>query len=162
MKHHHIDRDCGHLHAREVQRLHRLFDQQMWAFGRDTTCPEGNLLLRRGFVRTPPPPGAASSGTYRLVEGDLELELSSLGVRATRGAHSVFLDRAPMASLLRGADPLALVRLMRWLASYEAWVEQVAGPAWRSASLLQRSRPPVLPASEMANSWNRTAECLDC
>lgn len=155
MKHH------LQLSASEVHRLERLFDQQMWALGRDATRPEGNLLVRRGFSRAAPPPGAATSGTYRLVDGDLELELSSLGVRATIGPHSVFLDRDPMARVLRGANPLALARLMRWLASYEAWVEAAAGPSWRQWALTQRSRPPALPAHEMASGWAAFAASLE-
>jgi hypothetical protein len=141
------------LSAREVQRLERLFDQQMWALGKDATRPGDNLLLRRGFSRTAPPPGAATSGTYQLVDGDLEVELSSLGIRATFGPRTVFLDRDPMALVLRRADPLALARLMRWLASYEAWVEASVGASWRRWTLTQRSRPPSLPADEMASGW---------
>lgn len=155
MKHH------LQLSAREVQRLERLFDQQMWALGRDATRPEGNLLVRRGFSRAAPPPGAATSGTYRLVDGDLELELSSLGVRATVGPHTVFLDRDPMARVLRGADPLVLARLMRWLASYEAWIARAVDDSWRARTLTQRTRLPAVPAHDMASAWAGFAMSLE-
>lgn len=149
------------LSPREVQALERLFDQQMWALGKDATRPGDNLLLRRGFDRAAPPPGAATSGTYRLVDGDLEVELSSLGIRATVGPDSVFLDRDPMARVLRGADPRALARLMRWLASYELWVSNEVDPAWRESTLVQRSRRPAFTAGEMTASWSGFAALLE-
>lgn len=149
------------LSAREVQRLERLFDQQMWALGKDATRPGDNLLLRRGFDRAAPPPGAATSGTYRLIDGELELELSSLGIRATVGPNSVFLDRDPMARVLLAANPVALARLMRWMASYEVWVEEAVGASWRQWALMQRSRPPALPAHEMASGWAGFAASLE-
>jgi hypothetical protein len=52
----------------------------MWAFGRDATRAGGNLLIHRGFVRTAPAAGVPTSGTYRLVEEGLELELSSVRI----------------------------------------------------------------------------------
>ncbi|MBE2251446.1 MAG: hypothetical protein IAE78_18035 [Myxococcus sp.] len=149
------------LKAREVQALERLFDQQMWALGRDAARSTGNLLLRRGFSRAPPAPGAKTSGTYRLREGALDLELSSLGVRATVEANTVFLDRAPMARVLRGAHPHALASLMRWLASYEAWVDGAAGASWRETTLEERSRPPSLPARQMAAAWQDFAASVE-
>jgi hypothetical protein len=149
------------LSPQEMQTLERLFDQQMWALGRDATRPGDNLLIRRGFTRAAPPPGAATSGTYRLVDGDLELELSSLGIRVTVGTDSVYLDRDPMARVLRGANPLALALLMRWLASYESWVNEAVDASWREWTLRQRSRPPSLPAHEMAAGWTRLAVTIE-
>jgi hypothetical protein len=145
----------------ETQRLSRLFDQQMWAFGRDATRAGGNLLIHRGFVRTAPAAGVPTSGTYRLVEEGLELELSSVGVRATCSEGTVFLDRDPMPRVLANAPPFTLARLMRWLASYETWVEQAAGDQWREASLRQRSRAPAFPSFEMASSWHGFAARLE-
>lgn len=144
----------------DVQRLERLFDQQMWAFGRDATRSEGSLLLARGFERTPPPASRAVSGTYRLTDSGLELELSSLGVGARRDAREVFLDRDPMMRQLRYIDGPTLAALMRWLANYELWVHQTAGLDWRQRALLQRSRPPAFSAADMPALWRDFADTV--
>jgi hypothetical protein len=149
------------LPPRDVQRLERLFDQQMWAFGRDATRVEGNLLALRGFSRTPPPPGRDVSGTYRLREDGLELELSSLGVRARSAGGEVFLDRDPMMRQVPRVDGAALAALMRWVADYEAWVQRTAGADWRGAALGQRSRPPAFDAASMPHLWRELAARVD-
>jgi hypothetical protein len=149
------------LPPHDVQRLERLFDQQMWAFGRDATRAEGNLLAQRGFTRTPPPPGRDVSGTYCWSSAGLELELSSLGVRARRGSGEVFLDRDPMARQLPRADRGSLAALLQWFADYEAWVQQTVGVDWREAALRQRSRPPAFPAADMPRLWRELAQTIE-
>lgn len=147
------------LPARALQEFQRLFDQQMWAFGRDVSRPDGNLLARRGFERGPAPIPGATSSLWRLHEDGLELQLSSLGVRATTQGRTVFLDRDPMAKVLRGADPLPLTELLQWFSEYERWVELHA-PSWRAESLGQRSRRAAFPAETMASRWHALAELI--
>jgi hypothetical protein len=149
------------LPPRDVQRLERLFDQQMWVFGRDATRPDGNLLAQRGFARTPPPPGRDVSGTYRLTYGGLEVELSSLGVRARLGTGEVFLDRDPMARQMRRVEASGLAALLRWFADYETWVQQTAGADWRDAALRQRSRPAAFAPGEVPALWQALAEQVE-
>ncbi|MCA3012067.1 MAG: hypothetical protein INH41_06640 [Myxococcaceae bacterium] len=149
------------LPQRDVQRLERLFDQQMWAFGRDATRAQGNLLALRGFTRTPPPSGRDVSGTYRLEERGLGVELSSVGVRGCVGGREVFLDRDPMAKQVPRLDGVALSALLAWFADYEGWVQAAVGPAWRAASLEARSRPPAFPAAQMQGLWRALAEQVE-
>ncbi len=144
------------LPPRALQELQRLFDQQMWAFGRDVSRPDGNLLARRGFERGPAPIPGATSSLWRLEENGLVLELSSLGVRATTQGRTVFLDRDPMAKVLRGADPIPLQALLLWFASYERWVWSQC-ETWREQSLTQRSRRPAFDAGTMADRWTSLA-----
>lgn len=148
------------LPARALQELQRLFDQQMWAFGRDVSRPDGNLLAKRGFQRGPAPIPGATSSLWRLEEAGLTLELSSLGVRATTQGRSVFLDRDPMARVLRNADPLPLHVLLQWFAAYEQWVSSEC-EAWRAESLAQRSRPPAFAAESMPSRWLALAALVD-
>jgi hypothetical protein len=149
------------LSPRDLQRLERLFDQQMWAFGRDATRPGDNLLVRRGFSRSPPPPGREVSGTYRLASGDLEVELSSLGVRATAGERAVFLDRDPMSRQVPRVDATVFVKLLEWFANYELWVQDAAGREWRDSALRQRSRGPAFDAAEMPILWREFARKVE-
>lgn len=148
------------LPAPALQKLQRLFDQQMWALGRDVTRPGDNLLAQRGFLRQAPAPGAATSGVWRLEEGGLRLELSSVGARLSTEGRSVYLDREPLARQLRGVDPVPLARLLRWFADYERWVEARAA-GWRAQSLAQRSRPPAFAAPAMAEQWESFARQLE-
>ncbi len=43
----------------------RLFDLQLWCLGRDIEFPEGNLLLRYGMEKIPPPAGWKAVSLYR-------------------------------------------------------------------------------------------------
>lgn len=148
------------LSARAVQELERLFDQQMWAFGRDVVRPAGNLLALRGCRKTPSESPGATSSVWRLSEPGLELELSSRGVRAVVDGRACFLDREPMPKLLREADVVPLPGLFAWFARYEAWVEEQC-PGWREESLGQRSRRPSFPAQVMSARWAAFAEAVE-
>jgi hypothetical protein len=144
-----------HLGDGELNRLERLFDQQMWALGRDVTSPHGNLLALRGLRRVPAPPGAAVSSTW--VDPAAGVELSSAGVRVAREAAPLVLDRGPLKPQLVDAPPEALGALAGWFADYEAWVEGAAGAAWRDASLRQRTRPPRFTPLEAQALWRELA-----
>jgi hypothetical protein len=112
----------------------------------------GSDLLRRGFDRAAPPPGSATSGTYRLVDGDLEVELSSLGIRATVGPDSVFLDRDPMARVLRGADLRGADLFGADLSGADLREADLREADLRGANLSGAYRPTDVPAG-----WNADA-----
>lgn len=141
------------MHARELQRFERLFDQQMWCFGRDVLRPGDNLLAARGFLRTPAPPGAATSSFWRLHSDDAEVELSSLGVRVTRGAVPLFVPRNATSRHVRDADPAFVAWLCAWFAAWEDWVRGRCGEAWRTQTLSERTRRAVVPGPEMSDAW---------
>lgn len=139
------------LGDRELSRLEKLFDQQMWALGRDVQAPLGNLLALRGLTRRPAPEGAAVSSTW--VDAARGVELSSAGVRVTHPRGALFLDRGPLKPQLRGAPAVALGALAGWFADYEAWVQHAAGPAWRADSLRLRTRPARFTPDEAREAW---------
>lgn len=138
---------------RDLQRLERLFDQQMWCLGRDVLRPGDNLLAARGFHRTPAPTGAATSSFWRLRCDDADLELSSLGVRLTRGAESLFVPRNATLRHVREADPALVAWLCAWFAAWEDWVGRRCGDAWRTQTLAERTRRAAVPGPEMSDAW---------
>lgn len=147
------------LSDRDVHWLEKLFDQQMWALGRDVVSPMGNLLARRGLVRLPAPPGASVSSTW--VDREAGLSLNSAGVRLARNTEDIFFDRGPLKPQLARAGPKALGTIARWFAEYEDWVAKTAGLTWRAHSLAQRSRPPRFTAEAMPLEWARFAALLE-
>jgi hypothetical protein len=133
--------------------LERLFDQQMWCLGRDVMRPGDNLLAARGFRRTPAPAGAATSSLWHLRSDDADLELSSLGVRVTHAARSLFISRNATPRNVREADPALMAWLCAWFAAWEDWVRSRCGDAWRTQTLSERTRRAVVPGPEMSDAW---------
>ncbi len=129
------------LNAQEIGQLERLFDQQMWAWGRDVQSPHGNLLLGYGFIRTPAPAGCGSSSVYRFED----LVLDSIGL--TCG--SIRLERGSLAWLSRqDSSRTALAHVFMQLIAYECWVAQHF-VGWRQQSLDARTRRVAFSAEEM-------------
>ncbi|MBL8922947.1 MAG: hypothetical protein JNJ54_29125 [Myxococcaceae bacterium] len=141
------------MHHRTLQRFERLFDQQLWCLGRDVLRPGDNLLAARGFERTPAPPGAATSSLWRLRTEGSEVELSSLGVRLTRGATTLFVSRNTTLRQVREADPALVAGLCAWFAAYEDWVRSRCGDGWRAQTLSERTRRAAVPAAAMRDAW---------
>ncbi|MEW6435333.1 MAG: hypothetical protein AB1730_27885 [Myxococcota bacterium] len=139
------------LSDRELSRLEKLFDQQMWALGRDVQSSVGNLLARRALTRRPAPDGAAVSSTW--VDEARGVELSSAGVRVMHPRGALFLGRGPLKPQLQGAPTAALGALAGWFSDYEAWVDVEAGPAWRAESLALRTRPARFTPAEARAAW---------
>lgn len=133
------------LSASNQRRLEQLFDQQMWCWGRDATCPSGNLLLAFGFTRTPPPKGSALSSSYDVeLTAGARLTLNSVGLHYAADPPLCF-SRGPLAPQLSTMPVGALQEVLRWLAGYERWVAGWA-PDWRPAALAARSRRAIFQA----------------
>ncbi|PZR15052.1 MAG: hypothetical protein DI536_09770 [Archangium gephyra] len=137
------------LDARTLTKLERLFDLQMWAFGCDARHTDGNLFARRGMQRTPAPEGSGLSSTW----SELNVSLSSLGLRVTRGERSLFLQRGPLAPQLRDQSVELLADLAAWVLAWEAWVDQTVSDAWRDEALASRRRPAPWNARELRALW---------
>lgn len=140
--------------ARATQQLEALFDQQMWALGRDVLRPGGNLLAARGLARR------ATSSTWFAEYDWGHLELCSSGVGVTCTERSLRLERGPVGPQLREASPLLFMQLATWFADYEAWVPHAAGSTWRHDTLTARTRPPRFAASDMEPLWRQAASMI--
>ncbi|MGX6450126.1 hypothetical protein ACVU7I_18970, partial [Patulibacter sp. S7RM1-6] len=130
-----------------------LLEVQFWLMGRDVERPDGNLLLRLGFVREPVPPGRKGSSRYRRREPDGGVLLWTCGLLLdARGVRCLLVRGHPpaVASVERTPDiygtaevlallqrspaspPAATTRALRWLADYEAAVLRAAGVGHRT------------------------------
>lgn len=162
----------------------RLFDQQLWCWGRDIARPRGNVLLEKGMCRYRSALPGASTLYKASLDADCELWLWGFGLlvqEPTLG--SIFLERSRFAPLLvsealtqpvhRQQDlgpltiPLGAARasaesLVRraatWAAGYEHWVAESLGIDYRQAVLKARDMSAIVPASDMASSWERVAK----
>lgn len=163
----------------------RLFDVTMWCLGKDVTCPEGNLLLRRGLTRTPRPEGQQGCSAYTFVlPGGGALTLWGFGVLCDEGDEAVYIPRdgfAPQlvdvasvewpvfqaAGLGTPREPFtfeerrmaraAAVTLAEWLARHEEWVASTLGAPWRRACLAERRKASPVRAEELEAAWWRLA-----
>lgn len=147
------------LTHRDAQRIERLFDQQMWSFGRDVQCDAGNLLVAFGFRRVPSVDPAVSS-TYEVEQEGRRLSLSSVGVRCESAGEVAFLDRGPMVRQLHGCSARATAAMFEWFAEYEEWVGRRAGVAWRTAALAARTRPAAFAPDTVPAMWRVFASTL--
>ncbi|MGC4106348.1 MAG: hypothetical protein QM753_08340 [Thermomicrobiales bacterium] len=175
--------------AEDRHRFERMMQQQFWLWGCDVRRPDGNLLALHGFEKQRPPEGSTcSTSRYaRVVSGDIELALWGFGLLATRaGDGSVFLPRLSLrprcaechAALDGRWDPddftdlhrpsdscdhrrvrLLLADVLRWIETYEREVLDVAGVAFRSASVAAWKRP-IGPAQDLPQHWIKLASTL--
>ena len=162
-----------------------LLSQQIWCFGRDIEPPEGNLLVRFGFDRIPPPASISSASTYRMaISTTANILLRGFGVfYGDQRWGGLFLHRysflpkfTRIASLAKSpwqpSDlPLLwpycerqfpqgralLIELIDWLRGYEAWIACELGVAYRRASLARwiDGRRKVVAAEDMAAGWRQ-------
>lgn len=167
----------------------RLMQQQFWLWGCDVRRPEGNLLALHGFAKGRPPEDAhcTTSRYTRTVDGDIDLALWGFGLVAQRAGHgALFLPRlslrprcgtcgAPLdgrwdphdfGDFHRPAAPcdhrrvrLLLADLLGWLATYERFVIQEAGLAFRAASIAAWKRPSGS-AQDLPAHWDALAATL--
>jgi hypothetical protein len=135
------------LARKDVVRLEKLFDQQMWAFGRDVQSPSGNLLIHYGMSKST----ATQEGRSSLYRKD-PVSLDSTG--AQLGA--VRLERGPLKN---SGSTTELQQLLRWLLTYERWV-RVTAPEWRSIALNARRRPVPFSASAMLEVYEQLIAAL--
>lgn len=159
------------------------FDQQMWCLGRDIARPAGNLLLDLGLCRyrpakpdagstlyTAPVPPGGSVFVWGFGAMYAEPEWGGVFVRrydfsprltdrvAALGVHAP----ADLGRLVSPATPRDLARVRRllpalvgWFAKYEHWVAENHGAAYRAGCLAASAKAAVVPATRMADEWER-------
>jgi hypothetical protein len=177
-----------HLPAAVAKFGERLFDQQLWCWGRDIEQTAGNLLLDYGFRRQPPPPRDAERSTcYRFDAPSRHIALWGFGMfYGQRRYGGLYLGRAlfrpawsPVESLSSGihwpddlpffgrpkaertwiAAHRLFASLCQWIASYERWVRRRAGTAYRQSCVASWLRPWVR-GECMATAWHALARRL--
>ncbi|MCH2180788.1 MAG: hypothetical protein MK108_02165 [Mariniblastus sp.] len=158
----------------------RLMEQQVWCWGRDVECQEGNLLIGFGFERYRDRETEDRSTCYRLDQDQLHICLWGFGMFfGRRDLGGLYLNRfdicpkwAPVESLAMGihwpdelppfARPQGLPQwqrarelwtsLLLWIAGYETWVRAQAGLAYRRECVETWLRPFVRP-EKTAAAW---------
>ena len=128
----------------------RLLHEQCSLWGADVRRAEGNLLLEYGFERYRPPKEINGCSQYILnLDGSRRVCLWGFGLfyGGRRGIHLGRYDFAPRLATLKtnvwtpaqlNAGPLLsgivlLEKAVRWIASYERWVDERCGSSYRSA-----------------------------
>lgn len=157
-----------------------LLAQQLWCWGQDIECPDGNLLMQFGFERLRCPGDAEQSTCYRLDSKDIHVCMWGFGMFfGQRDLGGLYLSRvgftprwAPIESLsLEIHEPLDLPFFLRprgrsqwsrarelwkslqqWIADYERWVSRCVGLAYRRGCVDSWLRPFVR-ADRMASAW---------
>ena len=158
----------------------QLMQQQLWCWGRDVERAEGNLLMEFGFERHRDCAIDPQSTCYRLDCDDLHVSLWGFGMFfGRRDLGGLYINRfdfrprwAPIESLAEGihwpqelpafARPRGMSQwvrardlwsaLLRWIADYEAWVQDTSGPTYRSKTVETWLRPFVR-ADKMSAAW---------
>ncbi len=164
-----------------------LLHQQMWLFGQDILCPEGNLLYHYQFTHQPAEKRGGSM--YTRWEENLQIVLWGWGIwfgQVENGA--IFVNRykakpqftavpilnqtihqpEDLPRLVHRVGMKAEVQTMRrlwsdlllWLAGYEAWVLETVGAAWRQAALKAFNHAITKPAAvaQLPTLWQTLAE----
>jgi hypothetical protein len=163
----------------------RLFDLSMWCLGQDVTCPDGNLLLRRGLIRERPPEGQQGNSVYTAaLPGGGLLKLWGFGVLCDDSQEAVYIprdgftprlmdvasvpwpvfraeglgaSREPVTFEERRACRFAVMTVAEWLARHEEWVAAQVGLGWRTACFAGRRKAPPVRVEELAAAWWRIA-----
>lgn len=170
--------ELGHLIRRQASAL---LDQQLWCLGRDVLV-EGNLLVRFGFERNPPPPHLeARSSFYR--HGPLTAWGWGLAWTIPHWG-SIFVKRYDFKPLYIKSEALslwrlddlplcaplpceatalhALVDLAQFWANYERWVTACCPSSYRPAVIAANPNQQTrsIPAEEFADRWAALSEDL--
>lgn len=160
-----------------------LFSQQIWCWGRDIMGPQGNLLLRFGFTRTPPPQNNGGTSIYhqsvspgaRIIlrgfgvfygddrHGGLFVRRDGFSPRMTPGPDLSFLpwridQLPPLAIPVEDDLPRCrrlLLDLIDWIGAYELRVSQELDSGYRHRTLVpwQQGKALVVAAEEMGLAW---------
>lgn len=162
-----------------------LFDQQMWCWGQDIQCPEGNLLLAYGLTRQRPPETIKGSSAYQWNNtGTQQVMLWGFGMAYIEvGVGGMFLKRFGFTPrLLATVDPLNQIwgldqlprtrlprtfeegqktqalfaALLRWISVYEQWIQETCGCEYRQRCLSAWQKT-ICPAEAIAEEWKRLA-----
>lgn len=173
-----------------LQMAANLLDQQIWCFGRDIECTAGNLLVRFGCNRIPPPANISAPSAYGMaVSTTANVLLRGFGVfYGDQRWGGLFLRRfsflprfTTVASLAKppwqSSDlpslwpyceqrfpqgRLLLIALIDWLRGYEAWIARDLGVAYRRATLEHwiDGKRTVVAAEEMAAGWRQVGTLI--
>jgi hypothetical protein len=156
----------------QIPALRDLCDQQFWLFGRDIGFHRGNLLLEAGFERRRFGSGRPTQYVFESTANSISLWGFGLHWICNERGRALFTGRdgdfleAGTSELLAVRDPWTVGRRLRlgngvdgllasnvcsWLAEYEAWVLQAAGPDHRSAALEGWS--PCCEPGRIASGW---------
>ncbi len=165
----------------------RLFDQQMWCWGKDIAGQGSNLLLEYGLNRAPSPDSRYSS-RYEFNESENSVILWGFGLWYTHSSiGSLLLKRhdfrprvnltcltTPAAWRLEDCPPIQVPAtehearmalnlcgdVLAFISRYEAWVLDRAGLAYRQQAVetYPERRKGFIPAQEMGATWSRLAE----
>ena len=169
--------------AKLLQRFTRMVDQQFWRWGCDVKHEDGNLLVRYGFERVPPPDRqtASSSAYYLKPHAGARIVLRSFAVfYGDDGLGGLLLKRfdcrpyrTPAAELEivphHESDLPLLVQsapndddwrtlavdLVEQIIAYETWVMRIFGTKYVKKTLTARQKRPVASADETEAEWRR-------
>ncbi|MEM7111187.1 MAG: hypothetical protein AAF614_02055 [Chloroflexota bacterium] len=169
------------------KQLKPLLHQQMWLFGRDILCPQGNLLYQYQFTHERASDRGGSM--YTCWNGEQQVVLWGWGIwfgQAETG--SIYVNRykakprfttvpklgqpihrpadLPRVAYRLGSESEAeTVRglwsdLLLWLAEYEAWVVATVGESWRQSTLRAFNHAVTKPSAvdQLAEQWQTLAE----
>jgi hypothetical protein len=154
-----------------------LLHQQCWLWGQDIRNPKGNLLLRFGFERLPPPTDMDASTQYTLqLDKTLVVRLWGFGFAYGTAAQQIYVNRYDFRPRLLECDadrwdppqdtrlPLApdsilLQAAARWISSYEQRVSREEGKQYRS-TLLTKWKNHDENRLSTADCWSRLADDL--
>ncbi len=173
--------------AKYKKHIKPLLHQQMWLFGRDILCPEGNLLCEYSFTRERSAGRGGSMYTRR--DGAQQIVLWGWGIwfgQVDTGA--IFVNRYKARPQFTAVSVLSQtvhreealpqrtdrvssvteaqtmqrlwVNLLDWLADYEAWVLATAGDCWRQSTLQSFNQAVTKPEAvdQLAKQWQTLAE----
>ena len=164
----------------------RLFDRQMWCFGRDIVQVRGNLLLDLGMCQYWAPDPKRSSSMYTAaVESGGNVFLWGFGAMYSEPGRGESFDGrynfAPKLTARESAlgvhesehlgrlvNPMTaseliryrthVPRLVKWFAKYEHWVAESFGTTYREQCLAARNKANWVAPKDMARKWERAAK----
>ncbi len=164
---------CGWCQPECVRKFaESLISQQLWCWGRDIRCPNGNLLLEFGFCRHRER-GKRSSGStcYRIDDGPRHVALWGFGIFfGDRSLGGLYVSRYDFRPLWANLESVAATvhhpadlpkferpsgirqwklahrlypRLLDWMIQYENWVQHHAGIEFRERCVRSWLHPVV-------------------
>ncbi|ODS52080.1 MAG: hypothetical protein ABS36_18155 [Acidobacteria bacterium SCN 69-37] len=166
--------------------LRDVMNQQCWCWGCDVRRPRGNLLMRHGAARVRPPGGDRRRSTaYHVDLGEgawAALWGFGLAVVPARGLPVLMFRYEPEPRLILDATALRSVwspadlpphdaakitpawwsalTMFRWIASYEAWVLEHAGAAWRR-QCVEQFKGVIVSGGGLAAVWDSIGDRLE-
>ncbi|MFZ1398459.1 MAG: hypothetical protein WAS33_16265 [Candidatus Promineifilaceae bacterium] len=176
-----------HYPADYKKQIKPLLHQQMWLFGRDIHCPEGNLLYQCQFSHQRDESRGGSM--YTRWEAERQIVLWGWGIwLGQAGLGGIFVNRyrakpqftavpslrqtihreegLPRLAYRVGSEAQAEAMrqmwadLLRWLAGYEAWVLEGYGRSWRQSALkpFNHAVTKLAAVDQLASQWQTLAE----